>query len=57
MQVPTAVGVAVVPETVHAPGVSERNDTTRDESLASVEADRVTGWPTAVSGGCLKVIV
>ena len=52
MQVPTAVGVAVMPETVHAPGVSERNDTTRDESLASVEADRVTGWPTAVSGGC-----
>jgi hypothetical protein len=54
-QKPGAAGVAVVPETVHRSGVSERNDTTRF-SFASVEASNLTGWPTVVSFGWPKVI-
>ena len=56
VQAPTATVVTVEPETVHTVGEPERNDTTRG-SFASVVADTVTGWPTAVSCGWSKVIV
>jgi hypothetical protein len=57
-QKPGAVGVTVSPETVHRPGVSERNDTTRFSlASASVAADNLTGWPTATACGWSKVIL
>jgi hypothetical protein len=45
-QMPTGTVVTVESETTHTLGDSERNDTTRGLS-ASVEADNVTGRPTA----------
>jgi hypothetical protein len=52
----------VEPETVHASGVSERNDTgspvpTGGRVAVTDDAVNVTGWPTVVSGGWSKVIV
>jgi hypothetical protein len=47
--------MTVEPETVHTVGESERNDTGGDPS-ASVEADRVIGWPSvAVDGGVKEI--
>jgi hypothetical protein len=56
------VGVTVEPETAHASGVSERNDTVRPVCLGgdvvvADAADSVTGWPTAAAAGWTKVIV
>ena len=48
--------VTLGPETVHTRGESERNDTGRGSS-ASVDADKVTGWPRKASSGWAKVIV
>src|SRR5258705_1650181 len=55
---PAATVVTVESETVHTMGDSERNDTTRFSlASASVEADNLTGWPTAVACGGSKVMV
>ena len=51
VQVPTAAGVTVAPETVHTDGVSELNDTASPEVA---EADRGAVWPAAAVGGCSK---
>ena len=56
VQVPAATVVTVGPDPVHTMGESERNDTARD-GFASVEPDKVTGWPRMTSGGWAKVIV
>ena len=61
-QKPAAVGMAMEPETVHAAGVSERNDTvspvpTGGDVVVTDDAVNVTFWPTVVSGGWSKVIV
>src|SRR5205807_10552017 len=60
-QKPGAVGVTVVPETVHRSGVSERNETSSPVPSAGIavvtdDAVSLTGWPTAVSDGWSKVI-
>ena len=53
MQAPAAVVVTVGPDTAHTAGVFEVNDTGSPEVE---DADRVTGSPTFVSGGGVKVI-
>ena len=53
---PTLTVVTSESETLHTVGESERNDTGR-RPAASVEADRVTGWPRKTSFGWSKVIV
>jgi hypothetical protein len=62
VQTSAVAGVTVKPETAHAPGVSERNDTVSPVGLegdvaVTDAADNVTGWPTVVSCGWSKVIV
>ena len=54
MQAPAAMVVTVGPDTVHTAGVLEANDTGSPELE---DADRVTGSPTFVPGGGVKVIV
>jgi hypothetical protein len=62
VQTLAVVGMTVEPETVHASGVSERNDTVSPvcfggDVMVTDAAVNVTGWPTVLSGGWLKVIV
>jgi hypothetical protein len=54
MQAPAATVVTVEPDTAHTAGVFDANDTGNPE-LA--DADRLTGSPTCVPGGGMKVIV
>jgi hypothetical protein len=60
-QKPGTVAVALLLETVHTSGVSERNETSNPLPSAGVvvvtdDAVNLTGWPTAVSDGWSKVI-
>ena len=62
MQTSAVVGVTAEPETVHASGVSERNDTVSPvcfggDVVVTDAAVNTTGWPTAAAVGWSKVMV